>query len=336
MSTSSEQQENTFKDRLFHLLQPYNERNLRGRWFDFLLIVLIITNVVAVMLETLPSMKEYQRAFWLFELFSVSFFTLEYLARIWTCTLELGGSNKKRSSLKHRLKFMLRPMSLIDLAAILPFYLSMFFAIDLRVLRLFRLIRVLKLGRYSAAMQTLQAVIAKEYRVILAALGTLLIVMVIAATVMYHLEREAQPEHFGSIPEALWWSVVTLSTVGYGDVSPITAAGQFFAAMFILLGVALFSLPAGILASSFSEQMSLRRDKFRAEVLDLLNHGHLTLVDLDKLDYVRRSLGLDTDEAEALFQTLREQANVANAEDTIECPHCHRTFAAQIREHKSE
>jgi voltage-gated potassium channel len=185
-------------------------------------------------------------------------------------------------------------------------------------------------------MQTLQAVIAKEYRVILAALGTLLIVMVIAATVMYHLEREAQPEHFGSIPEALWWSVVTLSTVGYGDVSPITAAGQFFAAMFILLGVALFSLPAGILASSFSEQMSLRRDKFRAEVLDLLNHGHLTLVDLDKLDYVRRSLGLDTDEAEALFQTLREQANVANAEDTIECPHCHRTFAAQIREHKSE
>lgn len=337
MLTSTEaQQDNTIKDRLFHLLQPYNERNLRGRWFDFLLIVLIIANVVAVMLETLPSMAQYQQEFWWFELFSVSFFTVEYLARIWTCTLEPTEPGQTQSSLKRRIQFILRPMSIIDLIAILPFYLSMFFAIDLRVLRLFRLIRVLKLGRYSAAMQTLQAVIAKEYRVILAALGTLLIVMVVAATVMYHLEREAQPEHFGSIPEALWWSVVTLSTVGYGDVSPITSAGKFFAAMFILLGVALFSLPAGILASSFTEQMSLRRDKFRAEVLGLLNHGHLTLVDLDKLDHVRRSLGLDTEEAEALFETIREQSNVTNADDVIECPHCHRTIKTQSSMHKSE
>jgi voltage-gated potassium channel len=200
----------------------------------------------------------------------------------------------------------------------------MLIVIDLRVLRLFRLIRMIKLGRYSVAMKTLQIVIAREYRVIIAALAILMIVMVIAATVMYHMERVAQPEHFGTIPAALWWSVVTLSTVGYGDVSPITPAGQFFAGLFILIGVALFALPAGILASSFTEQMSLRRDKFRSSVMDLLKQGHLTLTDLEHLDHIRRSLRLEKQEAEVLFTTLRKQAEANQKNRSAECPYCHK------------
>ncbi|WP_100657921.1 ion transporter [Alteromonas flava] len=328
-----------FRQSLFYTLQPYNSNNRQGRWFDWLLIVLIIANVVAVMLETLPEWDAYTAYFTTFEAFSVAIFTLEYLARIWTCTLEDDYTHKAAatSSIVYRLKYALRPMSLIDLLAILPFYLSMLMPIDLRVLRLFRLIRMIKLGRYSIAMQTLQLVLAREYRVIVAALGMLMIVMVIAATSMYHLERFAQPEHFGSIPEALWWSVVTLSTVGYGDVAPVTAMGKFVAGLFILLGVALFALPAGILASSFTEQMSLRRDKFRSQVINMLHNGHLQLTDVDRLEHLRRSLQLDKEEAQALFASIRAQAKIANARALTHCPHCKKLLmSGEKHDHSNE
>lgn len=323
---------NNLKQNIFYTLQPYGEDNHKGRWFDWFLIILIIINVITVMLETMPTLhQQYQAQFFVFEVFSVAVFSVEYIARIWTCTLDNNQTAMHTSTLRQRWHFMLSPMSLVDLLAILPFYLSMFIGLDLRVLRLFRLVRMVKLGRYSVAMQTLQIVIAREYRVIVAALGMLMIVMVVAATVMYHLERVAQPEHFGTIPAALWWSVVTLSTVGYGDVSPITPAGQFFAGMFILIGVALFALPAGILASSFTEQMSLRRDKFRASVIDMLAQGDLALADLEKLEHVRRSLRLDKQEAEILFTTLRKQVDTDTKQNSSvkKCPHCHKTIDSE-------
>lgn len=317
----------TFKQNIFNTLQPYGEDNRKGYWFDWFLIILIIANVIVVILETLPTLDQHYNAhFFVFEIFSVTIFTIEYIARIWSCTLEKDPANLHTSSLRWRLRFALRPMSVVDLLAILPFYLSMFIGLDLRVLRLFRLARMMKLGRYSVAIQTLQIIIAREYRVIIAALGMLMIVMVVAATIMYHLERDAQPEQFGTIPAALWWSVVTLSTVGYGDVAPITPAGKFFAGMFILIGVALFALPAGILASSFTEQMSLRRDKFRARVLDMIAQGHLELSDLEKLEHLRRSLRLTKQEAKVLFTTLLKKAEAKPNKIPKQCPHCHKVI----------
>lgn len=315
------------KQNIFYTLQPSGKDNNKGRWFDWFLIILIFTNVVAVMLETMPAVKQqYHMHLFVFEVFSVVVFSAEYLARIWTCTLAINQENMHKSAWRERLNFMLKPMSIVDLLAILPFYLSMFIGLDLRVLRLFRLVRMMKLGRYSVAMQTLQIVMAREYRVIIAALGMLMIVMVVAATIMYHLERTAQPEHFGTIPSALWWSVVTLSTVGYGDVSPITPVGKFFAGMFILIGVALFALPAGILASSFTEQMSLRREKFRSGVMDMLAQGHLMLSDLEKLEHLRHSLRLDRQEAEILFTALRKQSASKQSNSSKNCPHCHKAI----------
>lgn len=314
---------NNFKQNVYFTLQPFGEENQKGRWFDWFLITLIIANVIIVMLETMPALHaQYHQQFFVFEVFSVIVFTIEYIARIWTCTLEGNQSSLSTSKLSARFRFMLRPMSIVDLLAILPFYLSMFIGLDLRILRLFRLVRMIKLGRYSVAMQTLQVVIAREYRVIFAALGILMIVMVIAATIMYHIEHTAQPENFGSIPQALWWSVVTLSTVGYGDVSPITPLGRFVAGMFILIGVALFALPAGILASSFTEQMSLRRDQFRSSVMEMLKQGHLALRDLEKLEHVRQSLRLDKKEADILFTTLKQEAEVKQDHVVQICPHC--------------
>jgi len=308
----------TLKSQLFHTLEPYGSNNQFGRWFDWFLIALIIANIVAVMAETVPWIQQDygQQLFW-FEVVSVIIFTLEYLTRIWVCVLEEEHKFKRQSSFKHRLKYMLRPMSIIDLLAILPFYLGMFISVDLRVLRLLRLTRMLKLGRYSSSMQTLNRVIANEYRVLIAALAFLMMIMIIAATGMYYLERTAQPENFGSIPKALWWSVITLSTVGYGDVTPITTAGRFFSALFILMGVALFALPAGILASSFTEQMSQRRDKFRLSVLEMLASGQLSMTELDHLEHIRKKLGLSKEEAELLFNSLRKQkqANESPSQD---------------------
>ncbi|MDM7862225.1 ion transporter [Alteromonas sp. ASW11-36] len=302
---------NALQSKLYLILKPSDERNHHGMWFDWFLIVLILANVVAVILETMPEYQAtYEEQFRIFEIISVAIFTIEYVFRVWTCVLEPQSTKAPESQAKQRFKFVLRPMSVVDLLAILPFYLSVFIAIDLRVLRLFRLVRLFKLGRYSRAMQTLQTVIAREFRVIVAALGVLMITMVIAATVMYHLERYAQPEHFGTIPDALWWSVVTLSTVGYGDVVPVTTAGKLFAGFAVLVGVALFALPAGILASSFMEQMALRRDSFRQRVLELLNDGHLSLGDLDQLEHVRQSLGLDKEEAALLIKSLNTQREV--------------------------
>ena len=298
----------TLKSRVFHTLEPYDSDNPVGRWFDWFLIVLIVANVGAVMAETVAWIEaDYGQLLFGFELVSVTIFTLEYLTRIWVCVLEAEHNCQTQSSFKHRLKFMMRPMSIIDLLAIMPFYLGMFVSVDFRVLRLLRLSRMFKLGRYSSSIQTLNQVIANEYRVLIAALAFLMMIMIIAATGMYYLERAAQPEHFGSIPKALWWSIITLSTVGYGDVTPITTAGRFFSALFILMGVALFALPAGILASSFTEQMSQRRDKFRLSVLDMLATGQLSMTELDHLEHIRKKLGLSKEEAKLLFDSLRKR-----------------------------
>ena len=322
--------DSTVKSQLFHILQPYGSNNQVGRWFDWFLIVLIIANVIAVMAETVPNIKlEYAQFLLWFEVVSVSIFTLEYVARVWVCVLEEECQFKGKGYFMYRIRYMLRPMSIVDLLAILPFYLGVFVSVDLRVLRLLRLTRMLKLGRYSQSMQTLNRVIANEYRVLIAALAFLMMIMVLAATGMYYLERHAQPESFGSIPQALWWSVITLSTVGYGDVTPITTAGRFFSALFILMGVALFALPAGILASSFTEQMSQRRDKFRLSVLDMLTTGQLTLTQLDELEHIRKKLGLDREEAELLFNSLRKQQESAEQKSTGKhCPTCNQPIIA--------
>lgn len=330
---------------LFHILQPYGIQNHVGRWFDWFLISLIIANVIAVMAETVTEIQQaYEQPLFWFEVFSVIIFTLEYLARIWVCVLEEERKNKHDSSFIYRFKYMLRPMSIIDLLAILPFYLGMFISVDLRVLRLLRLTRMLKLGRYSNSIQTLNRVIANEYRVLIAALAFLVMIMIIAATGMYYLERGAQPENFGSIPKALWWSVITLSTVGYGDITPITSAGRFFSGIFILIGVALFALPAGILASSFTEQMSQRRDKFRLSVLDMLASGQLSLTELEQLEHIRRTLGLSKDEAQLLFNSLRKQKQANKPiDDKVDaqgiekhgrkhCPTCHQPIGESPEE----
>ena len=227
-------------------------------YFDFFIVALIVVNVIAVMMETVSWIaKPYARLFNAFEAFSVAVFTAEYVLRLWACTID----PKYAGAVRGRLRFALTPMALIDLLAILPFYLE-FSALDLRFirsLRLFRLFRVFKLARYSASMQTLVNVLRAKKEELLVTLFVVVVMLVFSSSAMFYVENEAQPEHFSSIPASLWWGVATLTTVGYGDIYPVTTLGKVLSAVIAVLGVGLFALPTGILASGFSEELQKSR-----------------------------------------------------------------------------
>lgn len=225
-----------------------------GYFTDLFIMILIAVNVGAVMLETVDVLSaRHGELFYWFEIFSVITFTIEYVARIWSA-VEHSHYN---GMVIGRLSFASRPLLIVDLLAILPFYLAMVgVGADLRFLRslrLVRLLRLLKLARYSKALQALAVVLHKKKPDIMVALYVDTILLVVASSCMYYVESQAQPDVFTSIPQTLWWGVVTLTTVGYGDVVPVTLLGQLFGALTAVLGIGMFALPASILASGFVE-----------------------------------------------------------------------------------
>jgi voltage-gated potassium channel len=177
-------------------------------------------------------------------------FSLEYLCRLWVCTVD----EKYRHPLKGRLRYARTNMALIDLVAILPFYLPFIIAFDMRIIRLMRLVRLfrlLKVARYSESLQTFTDVYRLKRQELYMVFLAIMFLLIISSAVVYHLENEAQPDDFSSIPAAMWWGVATLTTVGYGDVTPVTTLGKFFGSIIALLGIGLFALPAGVLGSGF-------------------------------------------------------------------------------------
>ena len=242
------------KKRVYGLLDGSDREYIAGRAVNIFLILLILANVGAVILESVEDFEaRHGAALRAFEIFSVIVFTVEYALRLWTCTED--GRRRYPDNFRGRLRYALTPMAVIDFLAIAPFYISMLFVIDLRFLRVFRLLRLLKITRYSPAIEMLGRVLYNERRALLSAMMFMLVLLVFAASLMHMIEKQAQPEAFGGIPEAMWWAVVTLTTVGYGDVSPITPFGKLLGAAVTILGVGTFALPAGILASGFAQEI---------------------------------------------------------------------------------
>ena len=223
---------------------------------------LILLNLAAAMLETVPAVASRYGAFFRrFEIFSVTIFTVEYLLRVWSCTAD----PKFAHPVTGRLRFMGTRLMLLDLVAILPSFVPAGF-LDLRLLRLFRLtrfFRVLKLGRYSESLRTLGRVLRAKRSELGVAASAALMLLLIASTLMYFAENAAQPKAFSSIPASMWWAVTTLTTVGYGDVYPITPLGKVLASILAFSAIGLFALPAGILASGFGDEMRKRSGKTR-------------------------------------------------------------------------
>jgi voltage-gated potassium channel len=242
--------------RIYQILERAAAGDRISRAFDIFIVSLICANVLVVIFETLPSLSSLKVFFRWFEIVSVVIFSLEYLLRVWSCTVDKRYG--KLGPILGRLRFIVSFMGLVDLLAILPFYLPFVFLIDLRMIRLLRIVRmfrVFKAGRYSVALQTLGRVLKAKRAELIMTLSVTAILLVISGSLMYYVENPAQPEVFSSIPQALWWGVATLTTVGYGDVYPITAVGKLLGAVIAVLGVGLFALPAGILGSGFVEDM---------------------------------------------------------------------------------
>ena len=231
-----------------------------------LLVVLIILAEVAAVLETEPMISQGREALFRgLELLFGLLFLIEYVARLWVA-VELPAFATVKFP---RLRYAATPAAIIDLLAIVPALLAVSAGGSL-VLRLFRILRILrlaKLGRMSRAWRDIAAAVHSRRTELILTLGFALVAMLVASTLLYWAEADAQPDKFGSIPRALWWSVVTLTTVGYGDVYPVTPLGKLFAAVLAICGIGLIALPTGILAAAFSDAMQRRRERDQAEGL---------------------------------------------------------------------
>lgn len=245
----------TIRRRVFEIMEIQAFDDRKGLVFDHFMVWLILANVVAVSLETIdPIYDRYFNWFLAFEIISVGIFTVEYVLRVWISVEHLHYPRDK--PVRARLRYLCSPYALIDLLAILPFYLSLVW--DLRILRVFRLLRLLKLARYSPALNTLARALYAERRALMATGVIMLGLIVLSATIIYYLERQGQPEAFGSIPEAMWWSIATLTTVGYGDIVPMTPAGRAFGGVVMVFGLGMYALPLGIIASAFISEIRHR------------------------------------------------------------------------------
>jgi len=245
---------------LFVLVDEENEAGSKlNSFFGFLIIFIIILNVIGIIAESFESFeKAYSLQLYQFELFSVVIFTFEYLARIFTADMRRPDLSKPKAVGN----FVSSPMAIIDVLAIAPFFIELILAsmaVDLRsvrALRLLRLLRLFKLGRYSKSIQMMADVMREKAAEMGVALFVTGILLTIASVLMFYLEHDVQPEQFPNILATFWWAICTLTTVGYGDVFPVTGWGQFVGGIIAILGIGMVALPTGIISSAFVDKMN--------------------------------------------------------------------------------
>jgi voltage-gated potassium channel len=243
---------------LYEILEHGTVGHGPGRIVARLIVFLIIVNLIAVTLESVPALQaQYGPLFMGIELLSLIAFTIEYGLRVWVAAEH--SPHRHLGAGRARWKFICSPLGLIDLLAVLPFWFAFALPADLRVLLVFRMVRFLKLARYSPAMRSLLDVLYRERRALFGCFVILTGATLFAAAIMHMVERHAQPERFGTIPDAMWWAIVTLSTIGYGDVVPATVLGRIVASVTIFVGLIMIALPIGIVATAFAHEIH-RRD----------------------------------------------------------------------------
>lgn len=244
--------------RVYEILEQAHPGDQASRLVHAALILLVLASVAAVVFESVPTYADqYETFFAIVELVTVVIFTVEYAMRVWIAPLH--PHYQKLSTWRARGRYMVSLPAIIDVVIVLPFYLALFSPADLRVFVVFRIVRFLKLARYSPGIRSLYEAIANERRALLACLIILASLVLAAASIMHLVEHQAQPDKFGTIPDAMWWAIVTLTTVGYGDVVPITPLGKVVAGIIAVMGLGMLALPVGIIATSFAEVIH-RRD----------------------------------------------------------------------------
>lgn len=230
--------------------------------FNLVLITIITLNAVAIVLNTVPDYnRRFTKLFYDFELFSVIFFSIEYLLRVWVCV----ENEKYHHPIWGRVRYIFSTSAIIDFLAIFPFYFSLF-STDLgvvRILRLFRIFRLFRISRYSHAFRMIQSVVSDKKEELILSTALVIFMLIIVSSVMYYVEHPAQPSKFSSIPATMWWGVTAMTTVGYGDIHPVTPLGKFLGGISAIVGIGLFALPTGILVSGFNEYIRNRKDPIK-------------------------------------------------------------------------
>ena len=297
----------TYQQRVMEILNTGNNEDAASRACDIFLSILIMLNLVAVCLESVESInQQYHGALVAFEWFSVSIFLVEYILRIWSIAADNRQAAKTATG--RRASYIFSFTGLIDLAAILPSILPLIMGgVDLRWLRVLRLVRLLKISHYSSALEDLFSAVYEERRSFAAALYLMAIALFLSSSMMYLAEYEVQPENFRSIPKTMWWSLITLTTVGYGDVSPITPLGQVIGAFTALMGVCTVALLTGIVASAFSSQMARREAIFEAEINAAMSDGVVTSDERQHIEELRERYNIPEEHAKQIFALLAEK-----------------------------
>ena len=301
-----------FQRKLYHVLEDTGYGNWLSKLDQLLLSILIILDISSFILETSSQLN--QEYHWFFKdvaIFSTIVFTIEYGLRIWLCTIK----RQFRHPVWGRLRYAITPMAIIDFISTFPFYLLLIFhhLAFLKTLRLLRLARILKFGRHSQAVRSLVRVVIRKQEELIITFSTIFFLLIIASSLMFFAEQDAQPEAFSSIPAAMWWGVVTLTTVGYGDIYPVTIVGKLLGASLAFFGIGVFVLPAGIVASGFAE-----------EVTDKINPVDIVQENLQSESIELPNNSLSSKQAEIIEQYQQVQA------DAKLLKHCLRTARQEL------
>jgi len=296
----------TFRQRVHALVFPSEYGGALHNMFDTFIVIWVIISVLAVILESVHSIHYLlSLEFLILDAIAVSIFTIEYCLRLYCCVEEPGY----QKAVSGRLKLAKSTSSIIDLLAIAPFFLEVFLhhLFDLRFMRVFRLLRLLKLTRYTGATTSLSKVIVREWPVMAASAFIMLLLVVMTASLGYLFEHEAQPEKFENIPQSIYWAVITLASVGYGDISPITPAGRAMTIVLAFIGIGIFAIPAALLSSAFSDQLKMDREALVNKLFNMLADGE---IDEEEAKYIKgeaKRLHLSDDEVRVLIDRAKRE-----------------------------
>ena len=295
----------SIQKRTLEILDQSQDGDAISKICDFVIIAFVMLNIIGVILETMSDFEaRYHLEFYIFETFSIAFFTIEYFTRLWAAGAMIDGE-----SWRGRVRYIFSFNGLVDLAATAPFYLQILMpGLDLRVLRILRLVRVFKLSHYSTAIEDLFSAVYQERKAFIAAIYLLLIAVILTSSLMYFAETTHQPDKFGSIPDAIYWSLITLTTVGYGDVSPVTGVGKIIAVSTAFMGVCVVALLTGIVASAFANQITRRKVIFESQLREALKDGTIDEDEQISLENLRVAFNLSEEQvAEFYLQAQKEQ-----------------------------
>ena len=292
------------RTRIYQIIEMTDPDDFKSRAFSIFIISLISINVTCIVLESIPSLDaKYRLMFFWVEILSTVIFAIEYALRLWTSVESTSDTNDQESATRKRLRYASTPLAIVDLLAFLPSLLQVLFpGLDLRFLRLLRLLRVFKLTRYFSSFELLLTVLHEERKSLTGIFFIMMVMLTLAASALYLVERDIQPDSFGSIPQAMWWAVAALTTVGYGDVYPISLTGQILGSLVTILGIGMVALPSGILASAFSEQMRRRREALEDTIQDALEDGLITDEELTAIRKVGRNLSMSEEQIEKFVE----------------------------------